>query len=52
MPRKSKGIVLDSWALLAYLEDESSGPAVAEVIADAHQNDTPLFLSVVNAGEV
>ena len=52
MPRKSKGIVLDSWASFAYLEDESSGPTVAEVIADAHQNHTPLFLSVVNAGEV
>ena len=52
MPRKSKGIVLDSRASLAYLEDESSGPTVAEVIADAHQNHTPLFLSVVNAGEV
>ncbi|MGH8528809.1 MAG: type II toxin-antitoxin system VapC family toxin [Nevskiales bacterium] len=52
MPRKSRGIVLDSWAVLAYLEDESSGQAVADLIADAHKDGIPLLLSVVNAGEV
>lgn len=50
MARKSRGMVLDSWALLAYLGDEAAGPAVAELIADAHQEGLPLLLSVVNAG--
>lgn len=52
MPRKPKAIVLDSWAVIAYLEDEAAAERVAEHIADAHENDIPLFMSVVNAGEV
>ena len=52
MARKPKALVLDSWAVLAYLEDESSSQKVADLIADAHENGIPLFISVVNAGEV
>lgn len=52
MARKPKAIVLDSWAVLAYLEDESSGPAVADLIAEAQENASALYLSVVNAGEI
>jgi predicted nucleic acid-binding protein len=52
MPRKSKAIVLDSWAVIAYLEGEPSAKKVADHIADAHENEIPLFMSVVNAGEV
>ena len=52
MPRKPKAYVLDSWAVLAYLEDEESGQKVADLIADAHEHGIPLFMSVVNAGEV
>ena len=52
MPRKPKAIVLDAWAVMAYLEDEPAAEAVADMIADAHEEDTPLFMSVVNAGEV
>ena len=52
MARKSKPVVLDSWAALAYLEDESSGHAVAELIVEAQENAHPLYMSVVNAGEV
>ena len=52
MSRKPKALVLDSWAVLAYLEDESSGQKVAELIGDAHEHGIPLLMSVVNAGEV
>ena len=52
MPRKPKAIVLDSWAVIAYLEGEAAAEKVADHIADAHENDIPLFMSVVNAGEV
>ena len=52
MPRKPEAYVLDSWAVLAYLEDEESGQKVADLIADAHEHGIPLFMSVVNAGEV
>ena len=52
MPRKPKAYVLDSWAVLAYLEDEESGQKVADLIADAHEHGILLFMSVVNAGEV
>ncbi|RJQ47515.1 MAG: type II toxin-antitoxin system VapC family toxin [Gammaproteobacteria bacterium] len=52
MSRKPKALVLDSWAVLAYLEDESSGQKVADMIGDAHEHGIPLLMSVVNAGEV
>jgi predicted nucleic acid-binding protein len=52
VPRKPKAIVLDSWAVIAYLEGEASAERVADFIADAHEEETPLFMSVVNAGEV
>jgi len=52
MPRKPKAIVLDSWAVIAYLEGESAAERVADHIADAHENRIPMFISVVNAGEV
>jgi len=52
MPRKPKAIVLDSWAVIAYLEGEAAAEKVADHIADAHENEIPLFMSVVNAGEV
>ena len=50
--RKPKMIVLDSWAIMAYLEDEQAAEQVANIIADAHDDDIPLIMSVVNAGEV
>ena len=52
MPRKPKAIVLDAWAVMAYLEDEPAGEKVADIIADAHEEGTPLWMTVVNAGEV
>jgi ribonuclease VapC len=52
MPRKPKALVLDSWAALAYLGDEASARAVADLITNAHENRIPMVMSVVNAGEV
>jgi predicted nucleic acid-binding protein len=52
MPRKPKAIVLDSWAVIAYLEDEPAAEKVADIIADAHEQGITLLMTVVNAGEV
>lgn len=52
MSRQPKAIVLDSWAVIAYLEGDAAAERVADHIADAHENEIPLFMSVVNAGEV
>ncbi|MCA1603864.1 MAG: type II toxin-antitoxin system VapC family toxin [Acidobacteria bacterium] len=52
MPRKPKTIVLDSWAIMSYLQGESSAEKVADIIADAHEDNVPILMSVVNAGEV
>ena len=52
MARKPKALVFDSWAVLAYLGDEASSQEVADLIAGAHENRTPMYMSNVNAGEV
>lgn len=52
MAKKAKAIVLDSWAVIAYLEDEAAAEKVADIIADAHEDDIPLLMTVVNAAEV
>jgi ribonuclease VapC len=52
MARRPKAIVLDSWAVMAYLEDEASGHQVVELLADAHEHGTPLLMTTVNAGEI
>src|SRR2546428_8314164 len=52
MPRRLKAIVLDSWAIIAYLEDDPAGQKIADIMANAHDNHTPLLMTAVNAGEV
>jgi predicted nucleic acid-binding protein len=52
MAKKPKAIVLDSWAVIAYLEDEAAAEKVADTIADANEQAIPLHMTVVNAGEV
>jgi uncharacterized protein len=52
MTRKAKALVLDAWAVIAYLEDEPSGQQVADLIASAHEEEIPVYMTVVNAGEV
>ena len=52
MAKKAKAYVLDSWAVIAYLEDEPSAEQVEELIATAHEEQIPIYMSVVNIGEV
>jgi uncharacterized protein len=52
MPKKPRAVVLDSWAVIAYLEDEEAAAKVADIIADAHEDQISLLMTVVNAGEV
>jgi ribonuclease VapC len=52
MARKPRAIVLDSWAIISYLGGEPSAEKVADIMADAHEEDIPLLMTVVNAGEV
>jgi len=47
-----KAIVLDSWAVLAYLEDEPAAEKVEAIMGESHSAGIPLVMTVVNAGEV
>ena len=44
--------VYDSWALLAFLEDEPSAGKVEDLIAQANESRGRLLLSVINLGEI
>jgi predicted nucleic acid-binding protein len=44
--------VFDSWALLAFLEDEPSAPRVEALIVQTKDADTALMVTTVNLGEV
>lgn len=44
--------VLDSWALLAFFEDEPAAEEVEKLLAKADQGTHKLLLNVVNWGEV
>jgi ribonuclease VapC len=52
MAKKTKAYVLDTWAVIAYLEDEPSAVQIGELIATAHDEQIPVYMSVVNVGEV
>jgi predicted nucleic acid-binding protein len=52
MRRRPKALVLDTWCVVAYFEDEPSGEQVADLIADAQESGASLAMSVVNAGEL
>jgi len=52
MRRRPKALVLDTWSVVAYFEDEPSGKQVADLIADAQESGASLAMSVVNAGEL
>jgi uncharacterized protein len=44
--------VLDSWAMMAFFENEPSADQVEKILIDAHATETPLLMSVVNVGEL
>ncbi len=51
MSKKAK--VLDSWALMAFFEGQEPAAAkVEEMLAQAHEEGTPLFMATINLGEV
>ncbi|MCL4507016.1 MAG: PIN domain-containing protein [Chloroflexi bacterium] len=52
MPNRTKSIVLDAWAVLAFLQDEPAGKLVADIIADTHEAGGSVLMTVANAGEV
>ncbi len=43
--------VLDSFALLAYLENEAGAELVGEILADAQQEECRVLFSLINYGE-
>jgi predicted nucleic acid-binding protein len=49
---KPMAYVLDSFALLAYLEGERGRPRVRELLAGAEAGVHAIFLSLINLGEV
>jgi ribonuclease VapC len=44
--------ILDSFALLAFLEDERGAVRVQEILESAWSGDTHAYLSLINMGEV
>jgi predicted nucleic acid-binding protein len=48
----TRALVLDTWAVLAFLQDEPAGAQVENLLAVSRQNGETLWMSVVNAGEV
>jgi len=49
---KAKAIVLDTWSIMAFLEDEPAGERVEAIITEAHEAGIPLLMTVVNVAEV
>ena len=52
MPQPPKAFVLDSWSVIAFLEDGASSRKIADLIVKAHEEGIPIYSTVVNAGEV
>lgn len=52
MSRRAKALVLDTWTIIAYLQDEPAAETITTLIADAHEQKIPLYMSVVNVCEV
>ena len=44
--------VLDSFALLAYLQDEPVAARIEKLLENAHEGKSRLFLSIINLGEL
>jgi len=52
MPHPAQPVILDTWAILAYFQDEPAAAQVEELITSAQAKESPLLISVVNAGEI
>jgi len=44
--------VLDSFAFIAYLEDEPAAHRVQTVLKDAEENKCKVYISIINLGEI
>ncbi len=44
--------VLDSFAFIAYLEDEPAAQRVQKILKDAEENKCKVYISIINLGEV
>lgn len=44
--------VLDSFAFIAYLEDEPAAQRIQKVLKDAEENKCRVYISIINLGEV
>lgn len=49
---KTPRYVLDSYALIAYLEDEPGAARVKAILAQAEEKQAEVFLCIINFGEV
>jgi predicted nucleic acid-binding protein len=44
--------VLDSYSIIAFLENESGAETIARIIKEARDKERPLLMSIINWGEV
>lgn len=44
--------VLDSFAFIAYLEDEPAAQRVQKILKDAEENKCRIYISIINLGEI
>ena len=49
---KNNKIVLDSWALIAFFDNEPSAKNVEKIITKAHATNSKMMISVINLGEI
>ena len=47
-----KGFVLDSYALIAYFEDEQGANKVEQILEQSERDKINLVMSIINWGEV
>ncbi len=47
-----KGFVLDSYAVIAFFEDEPGAQIVEQILAEAESGKATLLMSIINWGEV
>jgi len=44
--------VLDSFAFIAYLEDEPAAQRIQKILKDAEENKCRVYISIINLGEI
>ena len=46
------GFVLDTWAVIAYLQGEPSSEIIGDIVGDAMKDGIPVYMSIINVGEM